>query len=261
MTADLKVFAAHSLFGTSCITSLTVQSTMGVLSSHPTPADIVAATLECLDADLPPAGIKIGMVSSTDNTLVISSYVEKLHKQHSLGSRAKIPVVLDTVLRSSSGRDLLDPAALNTLQDRLLPLVDWITPNLDELAVLTNTKTLGRNDLLSASHNLQDEIAQKPNGHRIGIIATGGHLDPPDDLILLPSGESAWLPGERIVSNSTHGTGCAFSSAFLCRLVLGDAPQQAALSAKNYASKAIRSAQQIGHGHSPINHLWPILDL
>jgi hydroxymethylpyrimidine/phosphomethylpyrimidine kinase len=120
-----------------------------------------------------------------------------------------------------------------------------------------------RDDLPSASRALQARVAQSAAaqsscGHRITVFATGGHLDPPDDLLLLPTGETLWLPGQRINTRATHGTGCALSSALLSRLVLQDSPQQAALAAKLYVSKAIQSAEIIGNGISPINHLWTL---
>jgi hydroxymethylpyrimidine/phosphomethylpyrimidine kinase len=256
VTADLMVFAAHSLFGTACITALTVQSTQGVLSTHPTSEAIVRATLDCLDEDIPPAGIKIGMILTTNNINVICDYLDKHQEKHWHSPQGWIPVVLDPVLRSTSGRELLDPAGVVLMRDRLLPQVDWITPNLDELGVLTGTVLVSRDDLPRACRALQTRTAKSPDGHRLGIFATGGHLDPPDDYLLLPTGEGLWLPGERVHTRSTHGTGCALSSAFLSRLVLGDTPRQAAQAAKNYVSVALRTAVTIGSGLGPMNHLW-----
>ena len=142
------------------------------------------------------------------------------------------------------------------LRGELLPLVDWITPNLDELAVLSGHAVARREDLPPACHALQGEVGR--GNKRPGIIATGGHLNPPDDFILTPSGEEAWLPGERVATRSTHGTGCAFSSAFLSRLVLGDTPIQAALAAKAYVAGALRTAVPRGAGNGPLNLLWPL---
>jgi len=258
VTADLMVFAAHSLFGTACITALTVQSTLGVVSTHPTSPAVLRATLDCLEEDLPPAGIKIGMISTEDNALVICDYLEKHQLEHWHRPEGWVPVVLDPVLRSTSGRELLDPAAVTLVRDRLLPQVDWITPNLAELAILSGVEAAARDDLPRACRALQARIAQSPDGHRLGIFATGGHLDPPDDYLLLPSGQGLWLPGSRVVTRSTHGTGCALSSAFLSRLVLGDAPRQAAHAAKLYVAAALRSAVQTGTGIGPMNHLWTL---
>jgi hydroxymethylpyrimidine/phosphomethylpyrimidine kinase len=256
VTADLMVFAAHSLFGTACITALTVQSTLGVRCPPPTTPPVLRATLDCLEQDLPPAGIKIGMLAAKDNTFVICDYLEKHQQKHWHRSEVWLPVVLDPVLRSTSGRELLEPAAVTLLRDRLLPQIDWITPNLAELAVLSGVEVATRDDLPRACRALQTRTDQSPDGHRLGVFATGGHLDPPDDYLLLPTGQGLWLPGERVVTRSTHGTGCALSSAFLSRLVLGDTPQQAAQAAKLYVANALRSAVQVGTGTGPMNHLW-----
>jgi hydroxymethylpyrimidine/phosphomethylpyrimidine kinase len=251
------VFAAHSLFGTACITALTVQSTLGVRSSHPVDAAVVGATLDCLYADLPPAGIKIGMVADAATILIISDFIAKLRAVHQTTFGLRIPIVLDPVLRSSLGRELLDQHGIAALRERLLPVVDWVTPNLDELAILSGEEVVGKEDIPNACNRLQALIGGG-DGRQLGVIATGGHLDPPDDYVLTTEGESLWLPGERIVTQSTHGTGCAFSSAFLSRLVLGDPAFEAARGAKQYVAEAMRTAERHGSGYSAMNHLWTL---
>ena len=259
VTADLMVFAAHGLYGTACITALTVQSTLGVRSTHATPVAIVEETLACLNVDIPPAGIKIGMVCTSVNMRIICSYLLQLQQIDDTNGRAsRVPVVLDPVLRSTSGRELLDAPGVASLRSELLPLVDWVTPNLDELAVLSGENVARREDLPHACQVLQNMIDRRPMGHSLGIFATGGHLYSPDDYLLLPSGEGFWIPGERVDTQATHGTGCALSSAFLSRLVLGDPPLQAAQAAKIYVGKALRTAIKIGTGNGSINHLWPL---
>lgn len=247
VTADLMVFAAHGLFGTSCITALTVQSTVGVRSTHPVEADVVGSTLDWLEADLPPAGIKIGMLATASTVAVVADFLERLREK---GSRA--PVVLDPVLRSSSGRELLDRAGLEVLRERLLPVVDWVTPNLEELGVLIGRPVRERSEVADAALMLQGM------GKHLNVFATGGDLDPPDDLVLTANGEVDWMAGERVVTRSTHGTGCALSSALLSRLVLGDDTASASRAAKEYVAGAMRTACPIGGGHGPVNHLWPV---
>jgi len=249
ITADLMVFAAHSLFGTSAITALTVQSTVGVRSTHPISAEILRETLNCLHADLPPAGIKIGMLANAAAVATVCDYLEEI--------RPSLPhtrIVLDPVLRSSSGRELLDAEGVTLLRDRLLPLVDWITPNLAELSILTGLPVTQRDDLPRASHALQSQVSKK-QGTSLGVFATGGHLYPPDDFLLTPTGEDIWLPGVFVETRATHGTGCALSSAFLSRLVQGDNPAEAAYAAKQYVAAALQFAIPRGAGASSINHL------
>ena len=260
VTADLMVFAAHRLYGTACVTALTVQSTLGVRTTHATHAAVVQATLACLNVDMPPAGVKIGMLANASNVRVISEYAAKLRSQDDeIAEIPRVPIVLDPGLRSTSGRELLDRPGIAALQERLLPNVDWVTPNLDELAALSGETISRRDDLPGACEVLQNTVDRRSGGRRLGVFATGGHLDPPDDFLLLPNGEGFWLPGERVVTQATHGTGCALSSAFLSRLVLGDAPRAAASAAKSYVTEALRTATKIGAGPGPVNHLWPLL--
>lgn len=247
VTADLMVFAAHGLFGTSCITSLTVQATTGVQAAHPVRPETVRATLDCLQADLPTAGIKIGMLATGETVATVANFLGNLKSQG-----GKIPVVLDPVLQSSSGRELLDDDGLKILRERLLPLVNWVTPNVDELGMLTGKPVRERGDLPDAARALQES-------HRgLNVLATGGHLKSPDDFLLSADGGTWWLPGIRIDSTSTHGTGCALSSALLSGLVLGKSPYEAAIGAKLYVAEAIRTAPGLGHGRGPLNHLWTL---
>jgi hydroxymethylpyrimidine/phosphomethylpyrimidine kinase len=247
ITADLMVFAAHGLFGTSAITALTVQSTTGVRSTHPVSAEILSKTLDCLRVDLPPAGVKIGMLGTSANVRSVARYLGELRQLN-----PHINIVLDPVLTSSSGRELLDSAGVRVLRKSLLPCIDWITPNLDELSVLTGAQVRHREEIPNACRALQQQVSTGT----LGIFATGGHLDPPDDFLLTPTGEELWLPGTRVETRATHGTGCALSSAFLSRLVLGDAPAEAARAAKSYVTFALQTAIPRGTGHSGINHLW-----
>jgi hydroxymethylpyrimidine/phosphomethylpyrimidine kinase len=168
-----------------------------------------------------------------------------------LPSRHEIPIVLDPVLQSSSGHPLLDQEGLRELP-RLLKLVSWVTPNTVELASITAQQIAGTGDIASAAAALQQTY---PN---LNVVVTGGHLNAPDDFLRATDGKETWFRGEWVESRSIHGTGCAFSSALLSRLVLGDSPQTAVAEAKAYVTEAIRSAPVgIGQGHGPLNHLWP----
>ena len=249
MTADLMVFAAHGLFGVSCLTGLTVQSTVGVKAVVPVSVDVVYETLDCLQSDLPLAGIKIGMLATAANVAMVAEFLEMLREV-----KRRVPVVLDPVLRSSSGRELLDADGVSVLRRKLLPLVDWITPNVEELRVLSGHLVKRREEMVAAARVLQ------AMGSGLNVVATAGHLNPPDDLLLLDGGEVVCLTGEKIVSRSTHGTGCAFSSALLSRIVLGDEAREAAEMAKQYVAEAIRTAEALGHGIGPVNHLWTLRD-
>ncbi len=246
------VFAAHGMFGTSCITSLTVQSTMGVRATHPVEAEILTETLKTLEEDIPAAGIKIGMLGTAAAVEAVVGFLEALR-----GRGSRIAVVVDPVLKATSGSRLLAPGAAHLLRTRLLPLADWVTPNMEELGWLTTLPTTDRGQIELAAKRLQSEVAEQ-GGRQINVLAKGGDLEVPDDLMLLTGGETVWLPGRRIETTSTHGTGCALSSALMCRLVAGVEAVEAARGAKEYVAEAMRRAVKIGRGKGPMNLLWPL---
>jgi hydroxymethylpyrimidine/phosphomethylpyrimidine kinase len=255
ITADLQTFAAHRLFGTSAITALTVQSTLGVAVVQPVDPAFLRRALDHLAADLPPAGIKIGMLGSSEIAASVAGFLASIHPaegKQAAGNQlpSASPVVLDPILRASSGAHLLPPDAIETLHQQLIPRVTWITPNWSELSALTAqpVETLGQAE--TATHLL---AARHPHLH---IVATAGDDAQPTDLLRLPSGDFHRFAGEHLESTSTHGTGCAFSSALLCLLVLRDTPVEAVRGAKHFVTEAIRHAPNLGHGKGPLNFFW-----
>ena len=247
ITADLQVFAAHGLFGTAAITALTVQSTLGVSYVEAVRAKTLRATLDHLVADLPPAGIKIGMLGSAEAVQTVADFVRSLSD---VGASLKVPVVLDPVLRSSSGAALLVPEALEALRAELLPLVSWITPNLQELIQLVRCTGSGFEELASS-------LGEDNPG--LFVVATGGDEEGvPTDRVRYPSGRVETFHGQRVETRSNHGTGCAFSSALLSQLVLGKTSEEAVTLAKRYVEGALRSAPGLGSGNGPMDLLWPM---
>ncbi len=208
---------------------------------HPVKAEVVRETLDCLWDDLPAAGIKIGMLATAANVVAVADFLERVR-------RTGVAVVLDPVLRSSSGRELLEADGVALMRERLLPLVDWVTPNLDELAMLSGRRVAERDDVPEAARALQRAV------RGLSVMATGGHLAVPDDFVMTADGRMRWLSGEHVETSSTHGTGCALSSALLCGLVRGDA--DAPRSAKEYVTGALRAAHAMGKGRGPVEHLW-----
>jgi hydroxymethylpyrimidine/phosphomethylpyrimidine kinase len=248
ITADLKVFAAHDIYGMACISALTLQSTLGVRRVEPIAPETIRETLDCLLEDITPDGVKIGMLATEPAVAEVARFL----------AQSGIPrdrVVLDPVVRSSSGRELLSPAGVDRLRSELLPLIAWITPNSDELAALTEIPHVFRDKVADAAIRLQ-ELARGAGNSNLHVIATGGHFEKPDDLLLLPDGSAQWLEGERVETQSTHGTGCAFSSALLCQLIHGAEPLSAAKSAKEYVTAALKAAYPVGHGKGPMHHLF-----
>jgi hydroxymethylpyrimidine/phosphomethylpyrimidine kinase len=247
VTADLKTFSAHRVYGVACISALTVQSTVKVGAVKALPAPLVRRTLECLVEDFLLSGVKVGMLGSgavaREVVRFLKSAVERRY------------VVLDPVLRSSSGRPLIDREGIRLLRRMLLSACGWITPNLAELAVLNDLHFLGRDDVPAAAMQLRKKAAALGN-RELNIVVTGGDLDRPDDFLLTATGDGIWLRGEPVPTNATHGTGCAFSSALLCGLIAGDSPMTAAANAKRYVTEALRSAYPVGQGKGPMHHLY-----
>ncbi len=242
VTADLLTFAAHDVFGCACPTAITVQSTQGVKRVQPLQGSLIAEILEALDEDVSLAGIKIGMLGSVEVLQAVCDYLERIRTR-------EVVVVLDPVIRASSGAELLAPKALDLLRDRLLPLVDVATPNNEELFALLGVAQRSKG-LVDAS----EELVRRYQG--LGLVVTGGDEVAPDDLVLGEGMECAWLRGNRVDTTSTHGTGCAFSSALLCSTIAGVPLLDAAAAAKDYVESAMRSAPGIGRGRGPMDLLW-----
>jgi hydroxymethylpyrimidine/phosphomethylpyrimidine kinase len=248
VTADLQTFAAHRVFGVSAITALTVQSTLGVSAVETVSPQFLRQTLDALEADLPAQGIKIGMLGSAAIAAEVAAF---------LADKPGIPTVLDPILRSSSGAALLEPEGLKATLEQLLPMVAWATPNWMELSALTGLPVASLGQAEAAMHHLGRSYPH------LTIVATGGDQARPIDQLRLPGGEGHngevyLFAAERVETRATHGTGCAFSSALLCRLLHGDDPITAVRGAKEYVTEALRRAPEIGHGNGPLDLLWPL---
>jgi hydroxymethylpyrimidine/phosphomethylpyrimidine kinase len=251
VTADIKTIAAHGCYGVGCITALTVQSTAGVRRVEAVDPGLVTETLEELAADIPIAAVRIGMLGSAK---VVRAVVEFLGSRSSkAGSDGKLPnVVLDPILRSSSGAELLDAAGTRVLIEKLIPLADVVTPNVDEAAVLTGLKVTDLEEMRAAAANLHSMGAK-------AVVVTGGHLEKAIDLLSFKGKggfEEEVFKAERQRSNSTHGTGCAFATAMACHLALGRGLAEAALLAKTYVAAAITAGHPLGRGTGPVHHLY-----
>ena len=217
---------------------------MGVAGVRAADPAWLQRTLEYVSTDLPATGVKVGMLA-TD--AIVRTVVEFLQT-----AQGRIPIVFDPVIRSSSGYELLDAAALRRIHAEFLPLVSWTTPNWTELAVLSGMKVRTLEDANRAA----DALGKQHPG--LYIVATGGDQEEPVDLLRAPGGAVQTFRGERVETTSTHGTGCAFSASLLSRLIMGDAPAKAVGNAKKYVTEALRTAPGLGRGRGPLNLLWPL---
>jgi hydroxymethylpyrimidine/phosphomethylpyrimidine kinase len=247
VTADIKTIAAHGCYGVACVTAMTVQSTSGVRRVEPMDPALITETLEELAADFPIASLHIGMLGSGK---VVRAVAEFLGGRK---GRAKLPnVVLDPILKSSSGASLLDASGLKLLTETLLPLVDLVTPNIDEAAALTGLKVTDLDEMRAAANRVHEMGAA-------AVVVTGGHLEKAIDLLSFKRNgktEQEVFKAERQRSNSTHGTGCAFATALACHLALDRGVAEATLLAKTYVTAAISAGQPLGRGTGPVNHLY-----
>jgi hydroxymethylpyrimidine/phosphomethylpyrimidine kinase len=249
ITADIKTAAAQDCYAVTCITALTVQSTQGVFGSQPVDAAWVRETLRALSKDLEVAAVRIGMLGSREVATAVAD---------SLADRPLPNVVLDPVIRSSSGAILLDEAGMDVLLTRLLPLCDVFTPNFSEAAILAGVEPIATDapweDVLPRVRAMAEKL--RGLGGR-AVIITGGHQSPANDYLLYDGAGSVIeevFPGAHLESRSTHGTGCAFATALACRLAHRDGLPQAVATAKEYVWKAIVAAYPLGKGIGPINH-------
>lgn len=249
ITADIKTAAAQDCYAVTCITALTVQSTQGVFGVQPVAPEPVARTLRILADDVKISAVRVGMLGSGKIATAVADF---------LAERRLPNVVLDPVIRSSSGAILLDEAGMEVLLTRLLPLCDVISPNIGEAAILAGVEPIAPDAPWEEVLPRLRAMAEKLRGlGSRAVLITGGHLSPANDYLLYDeqgSPREEVFPGAHLESRSTHGTGCAFATALACRLAHRDALPQAVATAKEYVRKAIVAAYPMGKGIGPINH-------
>ncbi len=240
ITADIKTIAAHGCYGLAAITALTVQSTAGVRQVAPVDPQFLSDTLDELTSDVKISAVHIGMLGSGKIAARVADFLE----------REKHPnVVLDPVLRASSGTALLDDAGIGVLKERLLPLATVISPNVDEAAALSGTDVRDVHQMKQAAELLHSMGAK-------GVVITGGHLDRAIDVLSVKDAYVQVFRSDRIDSKNTHGTGCAFAVAIACQLAQERSPSAAVLLAKAYVTAGISNGYPIGKGPGPINHMY-----
>jgi hydroxymethylpyrimidine/phosphomethylpyrimidine kinase len=243
VTADIKTIAAHGCYGVACITALTVQSTSGVRRIKSLSPDLVTETLEELTSDVAMAAVHIGMLGSGKIVRAVAEFLTKEKPQN---------VVLDPILKSSSGADLVDRTGARLLIEKLLPLATVVTPNVDEASALTGLAVTSPEQMRAAATKLQAMGAE-------AVVITGGDLEKAIDLLSFTSKrgiEQEIFKSARQRSNSTHGTGCAFATAVACHLAQGRGLPEAVLLAKAYVAAAIANAHPMGRGTGPVHHLY-----
>ena len=236
--ADLKTFAAHGVFGTSALTAVTAQNTRGVFAVHALPPELVAAQIDAVMSDLPPHAIKIGMLANAAIAVAVADRLRAL---------AVVPIVLDTVMIAKGGAPLLDAGAIDTIRRELIPLAAVVTPNVPEAEALTGVS-------IRSTDGLREAAAQLVAAGARAAVVKGGHLDGPAVDVFYDGRTFTELRADRVATRHTHGTGCTFSSAIAARLASGDDLLAAVRGAKDYITRAIAQAPQLGAGHGPVQH-------
>ena len=238
--ADLKTITAHKMYAMSVITALTAQNTTGVYGVLEASPEFVSQQLDCVFTDIPPDGVKTGMVSSSG---IIRAIAEKLRQY---GARN---VVVDPVMVSTSGSKLLSDEAYQALVEDLLPLGAVLTPNLSEAQVLCGFHVVGDADMVRAAR----EISRRYSG---AILIKGGHLTQDAADLLYRDGQALWFRSARVQTRNTHGTGCTLSSAIACGLAAGYDLEESVRRAKDYLTGALAAGLDLGRGPGPVDHTY-----
>lgn len=246
--ADLKTFEAHRVFGTTVITALTAQNTVGVQAAFPIPVEMVRAQLRSILDDFPILAAKTGMLYNSEIIEAVADAVIE----------ANFQLVVDPVIVSTSGDALLQPEALQTLVDLLLPVATIVTPNLQEAAILTGMEVHSKETMEVAALRIASLCPDT------WVLVKGGHLGQgrASDLLFKLDHAPIWLEDDYIPTRDTHGTGCTLSAAITANLALGMTVPEAVAKAKTYVTGAIRMAWSgIGHGHGSLRHHYQSLQL
>ncbi|RND01394.1 bifunctional hydroxymethylpyrimidine kinase/phosphomethylpyrimidine kinase [Lysinibacillus halotolerans] len=238
--ADLKTFQELKVFGTTVITALTAQNTLGVQGIFPTSPDFVLQQLTSVFSDFHVKAVKTGMLFSAEIIEVIANYLQQKDVQ----------LVIDPVMIAKGGESLLQKEAVDALKNTLLPIATVLTPNIPEAEVISGIKIENEDHMTKAAHTMLQYGVQC-------VVMKGGHskeLNTATDKVYLADGTSFSMISKRIHTKHTHGTGCTFSAAITSFLARGLSLKEAMIEAKKFVQLAIENPLNIGHGHGPTNH-------
>jgi len=238
--ADLKTFAAHGVYGTSAITAITAQNTVGVTAVLALSPKLVAAQIDAIIDDIGAHAVKTGMLA---NAAIIELVARKI-TEHRLKN-----IVVDPVMVATSGDLLIRKNAVAVLRSKLIPLATVVTPNIPEAEVLTGMKLRSAEEMKEAARRIVKMGARS-------VIVKGGHLKGPAMDLFFDGKSFTTLDAPRIRTNNTHGTGCTLSAAIAANLANGQRVANAVANAKSYITDALRHSYRIGSGHSPVHHFY-----
>ncbi len=242
LVADIKTFGAHGCFAAAVVASVTFQNTVGVFGSVHQTADSVRRQAEPVFDDYDIAAAKTGMLPTSE----IIEEVAAIFRE-----RGTVHLVVDPVVRSTSGFDLIDDAALSSLIEHLFPLALVVTPNIPETERISGIKIRSRSDIAEAAAIMQSFGARNvliKGGHSVDLARTGKAID----YLYTATGEYIY-EADLIDTTATHGTGCTLAAAITANLALGKHLSESVKNAKDFVTDAIRTAPMLGKGHSPLN--------
>lgn len=242
--ADLKAFSANGVFGMSVITAITAQNTQGVFDVQDVTPAMIAHQIEAIFDDIRVDAIKIGMVSRPETIEIIAKTLKKYPLP---------PLVIDPVMISKSGYNLLQPEAQKALIELLLPMATLITPNLPEAEVIVGYKIDTLDLMQQAARDL----------HTLGctyVLVKGGHLEDDATDVLFDGETFSFLHVKRLETKNTHGTGCTLSSAIAANLAKGMCVKTAVEEAKAYITEAIAHGFTLGKGVGPVHHFYALYE-
>lgn len=242
--ADIKTMSALGCYAASVVTSVTAQNTIGVSAIQPIAPNVVAAQLRAVMDDIRPDAIKIGMVNDAATIRTIADVLSEYKPRR---------LVVDPVMVSTSGSQLMEETAVQTFCERLLPMASLLTPNIPEAEVLSGIAIRSEEQMDNAARLMMNLGCRN-------LLIKGGHIEGNEkaDRLYRHDGSCTVFAGKTIETRNTHGTGCTLSSAIASFLARGEELAGAVRLAKDYVGKAISAGAdvQIGSGHGPVNHFF-----
>jgi hydroxymethylpyrimidine/phosphomethylpyrimidine kinase len=240
--ADLKTFSAHGVYGMSVITAVTAQNTQGVLAVQDISKEMILKQIQAVFDDIEVDALKIGMVSQIETINAIAESLKRYQAKN---------VVLDPVMISKSGFNLLIPEAMEALIKKLIPLSTIVTPNIHEAVAITGIDVKDIEDMEKVA-KLIFNMGPK------NVLIKGGHLEEDATDVLYDGNKITHFKSHRIDTKNTHGTGCTLSSAIASNLALGYDVVESVSKAKEYITMAISHSLEIGKGVGPTNHFYEL---
>ena len=240
--ADLKTFSAHGVFGMTVIASVVAENTVRVIAFQDVCPELIEQQIDAVFEDIPPDAVKIGMLSCRQSMLAVAGKLRQWRPQS---------VVVDPVMYAKNGCALMDPQAIDTLIEEVIPLADLITPNIPEAEKIAGLRIRTEADMQQAARRIG----------RMGcraVLVKGGHSEGDAADILFDGDGFHRYTSPRIDTRHTHGTGCTLSSAIAANLALGMPLPRAVERAKAYVTTAIAHAPQLGGGSGPTHHFYDL---